>query len=118
MQFTAKTRHIWYSPYKLRPLADVIRGKSATYALNWLMTYKTPRAIPVRKTLQSAIANAYDLQEVAVQDLVIKEIKVDQGPTRKYFKPSAMGRAQTQRKRQSHISVVLEVKKQLKNKEA
>lgn len=109
-QFTAKTKHIWYSPYKLRPLADVVRGKDAIYALNWLSIYKTKRSIPVKKTLESAIANARDLEGIEKQDLYISKICVDQGPTRKYFKPGAMGRAKVQRKRQCHITVVLERK--------
>lgn len=110
MRFVAKTKYIWYSPYKLRPLADVIRGKGAVYALNWLSIHKTKKSAPVKKTLVSAIANAKDLENISVENLVIKEICVDQGPTRRYYKPSAMGRAMAQRKRQCHLKIVLESK--------
>ena len=108
MQFIAKARYVWYSPYKIRPLADVVRGKSATYALNWLSVYNTKRAMPLMKLIESAVANAKNLNSVAPEHLSIKEIKVDQGPIHRYFKPGAMGRAMIQRRRLCHISVILE----------
>ncbi|MGC2310181.1 MAG: 50S ribosomal protein L22 [Candidatus Babeliaceae bacterium] len=112
--FEVKARYVWYSPYKLRPLADVVRGKKAQDALNWLIVYKTQRARPLRKALESALANARSLANIPAEDLRIKEIRIDQGPTHRYFKPGAMGRAMTQRRRLSHISVVLEsIKKEV-----
>lgn len=110
MQFTAKTKYVWYSPYKLRPIADVIRGKNATDALRWLNMYRTKRAIPVEKTLASAVANAKDKSQIVPEDLIVKEIRIDQGPIRRYFKPGAMGRAAPQRSRQSHITIIVESK--------
>ena len=107
MQFEAKSRYVKFSPYKLRPLVDVIRGKNVAYALNWLKIYRNQRSLPIKKVVESAAANAKYLQEYNTQDLQISEIKVDQGPARKYFKPAAMGRAMIQRKRMSHISVIL-----------
>ena len=68
--------------------------------------------VPLKKVLESAIANAKDRSDIDLSDLRIKEIKVDQGPVFKYFKPGAMGRANVQRKRQSHISVTL-IKKEV-----
>ncbi|HVX01209.1 MAG TPA: 50S ribosomal protein L22 [Candidatus Babeliaceae bacterium] len=112
MQFAAHAKHVAYSPYKLRPLANVIRGKGAIYALNWLTTYKTKRAIPIKKVLQSALANAKHLKNVDPQSLEIKEIRIDQGPILRYFKPGAMGRAMIQRRRQCHISIILESQNQ------
>lgn len=111
MQFVAKTKYVWYSPYKLRPIADVIRGKNASYAMHWLSLYKNKRSVPVQKTLKSAIANAYDLKGVEVEDLLVKEIRVDQGSIRYSFKPGAMGRAMHQRRRQCHITIIVEPKK-------
>lgn len=110
MRFVAKTKYIWYSPYKLRPLVDVIRGKDAVYALNWLSIHKTKKSAPIKKTLVSAIANAKDRENVTVDNLMVKEICVDQGPVRRYYKPGAMGRAMVQRKRQCHLKIVLEPK--------
>lgn len=108
MQFGAKSRYIRYSPYKLRPLADVLRGKNVQYALNWLATCPLQKVRPMKKLIESAVANANNLQKIEVSDLTIKTICVDQGPAYRYFKPGAMGRANPCKKRLSHISVVLE----------
>jgi large subunit ribosomal protein L22 len=108
MQFVAKAKYVAYSPYKLRPLADVIRGKKAAYALNWLTTYKTKRACPIKKVLESALANAKHLNNLNPEVLSVKEIRIDQGPIHRYFKPGAMGRAMVQRRRQCHVSIILE----------
>jgi large subunit ribosomal protein L22 len=110
MQFSAKALYIPYSPYKLRPLANVVRGKSVVYALGWLKTYKSRRTEPLKKALESAVANAKNLKNIDPHELSIKEICVDQGPIHRYFKPGAMGRAMIQRKRLCHISVTLETK--------
>lgn len=110
MKFVAKAKYVRYSPYKLRPLADVIRGKEVAYALNWLSTYRTKRAVPVQKVLESAVANAKNLSNVEPSALFVKEICIDQGPIQRYFKPGAMGRAMPQRKRLCHLSIVLEQK--------
>jgi large subunit ribosomal protein L22 len=106
----AKARYIWYSPYKLRPLANIVRGKDVTYALQWLETYRTQRAGPLKKMIESAVANAKNKSNVHPSALTIKEIRIDQGPIHKYFKPGAMGRAMVQRKRLSHLSIILETK--------
>jgi len=108
MQFGARSRYLRYSPYKLRPLADVLRGKNVQYALNWLSTCPLKKVRPIRKLIESAVANAKNLQNLEADVLKIKIICVDQGPSYRYFKPGAMGRANPQRKRLSHISVILE----------
>lgn len=107
MSFTAKALRIQVSPLKLRLLVDQVRGKNALYALEWLKTCAMRRAKPVYKVIASAAANAKQLQNVDAGQLVVQEIKVDQGPVYKYFKPGAMGRANVQRRRFSHISVIL-----------
>ena len=112
MEYNATARYIRVSPYKLRPVVDVIRGKNVDYALNWLSVQALKKVVPLKKVLESAIANAKDRSDIDLSDLRIKEIKVDQGPVFKYFKPGAMGRANVQRKRQSHISVTL-IKKEV-----
>ncbi len=108
MQFKVIAKYVKYSPYKLRPIVDVVRGKQAQYALDWLSVYQAQKATPIRKAIESAVANAKNVSQVAVQDLRVSEIRVDAGPVQKYFKPSAMGRSLVQRKRSSHIVVVLE----------
>ena len=106
--YIAKAKFIRYSPYKLRPLADVIRGKNVQFALNWLSTCALQKAVPIHKILQSAAANAQQLGKFEAEQLVVKEIRIDQGPIFRYFKPGAMGRANPQRKRLSHLSVIVE----------
>lgn len=108
MQFTAKARYVRISHFKMRPLVDVVRGKNVAYALNWLSSCALKKAEPVKKMIASAAANAKSLENLDTNELVIKEIRVDQGPMFRYFKPGAMGRANIYRKRLSHLSVIVE----------
>ena len=113
MQFTAKARFLRFSPFKLRPLADVVRGCEAEQALQWLSVCSLKRAVPLKKLIASAVANAVSSREhIMVTDLVIAEIRIDQGPSQRYYKPGAMGRASLLRRRLSHASVVLKLKDQ------
>ena len=113
MQFSAKSKYVRVSPYKLRPIVDVIRGKSVSESQAYLKTHMTKRVMPILKVLNSAYANAKNLQQDAggPETFVIKKIFVDQGPVLKYYTPAAMGRAAMQRKRLSQITVVLEDKR-------
>jgi len=115
MRFSAKSKYVRFSPFKLRPLADVIRGKGVRYALRVLAGHKVKRTVPMKKVIESAAANAKSLANVDVDQLVIKDLRVDQGPAVRYFKPGAMGRSNVYKRRFSHISVVLE---QIGKKEA
>ena len=108
MQFKADARYVRLSPYKLRPLADVVRGHNVAYALNWLTTCPVKKAVPIKKIIESAAANARSLQNVELAQLKVKDIYIGEGPMFRYFKPGAMGRANVYRKRLSHITVVLE----------
>lgn len=108
MQFTAKARYVRVSHFKMRPLADVVRGKNVSYALNWLSTCALRKAIPLKKVIESAAANAKLLENYDPSDLIISKLCVDGGPMFRYFKPGAMGRANIYRKRLSHISVIVE----------
>jgi large subunit ribosomal protein L22 len=108
MQFSAKNKFLNISPFKLRPFVDVVRGKKVDYAIRWLATVKVKRSVPIRKMIESAAANAKDLHNIPMSDLKIVDIRVDHGPTYKYYKPGAMGRSNPYRKRFSHTSVILE----------
>lgn len=112
MKFSAVAKYIKCSPYKLRPLADVVRGKDVSYALNWLSVSPSKRAVPLEKAIKSACANAGNRENIGREHLEISEIRVDQGPIFRYYKPGAQGRAKVQRKRYSHVSVVLQVNNQ------
>ncbi len=106
----ATCRYVRVSPYKLRPFADVIRGNSVEKAYGWLKTCAVGRARPILKTLFSAYSNArqHHPEIDSMSKLYIKEIRIDQGPIVKYFKPAAMGRASMQRKRLSHVEIILD----------
>ena len=108
----AKSKFVRISPYKLRPIVNVIRGNRLDRALAWLKATSKKKTQPILKILISAFANAEHSigSAVSAESFYIKEIRVDQGPTVKYFKPGAMGRACVQRKRLSHLEVVLEMK--------
>ena len=109
MNAQAKSRYIRVSPTKLRPLADVVRGWDVEKALAWLKTTPMRRVVPLEKVIFSAYSNAKCAENnIEMRELRIKKITVDQGPTHRYFKAGAMGRAQVQRKRMSHVEVILE----------
>jgi large subunit ribosomal protein L22 len=108
--FQASAKYVWYSPYKLRPLVNVIRGKDVPYAMQWLSTYRNQRSQPITKVLSSAIANAKSYKNIDPAALVIREIFVEEGPTYRYFKPGAQGRSNEQKKRLCHISVTVATK--------
>lgn len=115
----AKSKYIRVSPLKLRLVANTIRGYNVVKALALLQTLAMKRVQPVKKTLISAYSNAKNLHsnKVSMENMFIKEIKVDQGPIVRYFKPGAMGRANPQARRLSHLEVVLVTKdKNVKDK--
>jgi large subunit ribosomal protein L22 len=110
-KYNAFARFIPYSPYKLRPIVDLVRNKRLDYALRLIESHRNKRTIPVKKVVLSAFANAKNLFEGNCEsnNVTICDIRVDQGPIRKYYKPSAKGRAAPQKRRFCHISVVLKV---------
>jgi large subunit ribosomal protein L22 len=110
MQARALSKYIRISPYKLRPYADVIRGYSVEKAYAWLKTCTVRRAQPILKTLVSAYSNARakNPEIDSMANFVVREIRIDQGPIVRYFKPAAMGRAAPQRKRMSHVLIIVD----------
>jgi large subunit ribosomal protein L22 len=109
--FTASHRHARLSPYKARPVIDLVRGKNVDQALS-ILEWQPRRAAPmIRKVIQSALANASNDLEVKLARLVVARAVVDGGPLlggRPRFMPRAMGRAFPIRKRTCHITVTLE----------
>ncbi|MDN2453623.1 50S ribosomal protein L22 [Lactobacillus sp. UCMA15818] len=105
---TAKTVRI--PARKARLVIDLIRGKSVAEALGILKF--TPRAgsLIIEKVLKSAIANAENNFDLDVEDLIISEAFVNEGPTLKRFRPRAKGSASPINKRTSHVTVVVSVK--------
>jgi large subunit ribosomal protein L22 len=108
-QSTAKLRHLRIAPRKVRIVADLIRGQSVGAALSVLKFTPKAAARPLAKLLRSAVANAEQLDKnVDVDQLMVRFITVDQGPTLRRFMPRAMGRASRINKKTSHIQVTLE----------
>ncbi len=115
MEARAIARHVRMSPRKARLVIDLIRGKSVNEAYALLQFSKKSAAEPIGKTLHSAVANAqYKAQEenevLDVDDLIVRECFVDEGPTLKRWRAAAMGRAAPIRRRTSHITVVVDTK--------
>ncbi|MBZ4688554.1 MAG: large subunit ribosomal protein [Clostridia bacterium] len=107
MEAKAVARYIRISPYKVRQVVDLIRGKDCKEALAILKFTPKRASKPVMKILKSAMANAEHNYEMDEDNLYISKIYVDEGPTLKRYKPRAMGRADMIRKRTSHITVVV-----------
>ena len=103
----AQAKYVRSSARKARLVCDNIRGKSVTDARAILA--HTPRAVARdwSKLLESAIANAENNHDLDGEDLVIKAVHADEGPTIKRFRPRAMGRATQIRKRTAHLTILL-----------
>jgi large subunit ribosomal protein L22 len=111
MKATAVTRYIRLSPRKARLVMDQIRGKKVEEALS-LLSFIPPRSADIiKKLIQSAVANAQQNSGIDVDNLYIEKVFADQGPTLKRFRPRAMGRAARILKRTSHLTVVLDEKR-------
>lgn len=107
MEVKAKVKHIRISPRKVRLVADLVRGMGVEKAIDQLNFTNKWAKRPIKKLIESAIANATNNFELEESNLFIKEIKVDEGATLKRWMPRAHGRATPLRKRTSHISLVL-----------
>ncbi len=107
----AQAKYVRSSARKARLVCDHIRGKTVEEARAILAV--TPRAIARdwSKLLESAVANAEHNHELVGEDLYVKAVHADEGPTIKRFRPRAMGRATRIRKRTSHLTILLTPKK-------
>jgi ribosomal protein L22 len=103
----AQAKYVRSSPRKARLVCDHIRGKTVDEARAILAL--TPRAVARdwSKLLESAVANAEHNHELVGEDLYVKSVHADDGPTIKRFQPRAMGRATKIRKRTSHLTILL-----------
>ena len=108
MAYEAKHRFAQISPRKVRPLADLIRGKFADEALEILRYHPNRGARMLEKVLKSALANAEDRRATGINTLVVVDVHVDGGPMVRRLKPKARGMSAVIKKRMSHICVALE----------
>ena len=102
----AKLRYLRVAPRKARLVVDLVRGKNVAEAINILTFTRRAASEPVRKVIESAIANA-ESADANVDRLFVEKIFVDEGPTMRRFRPRAMGRATRINKRTSHVTCVL-----------
>lgn len=108
MPVTAKLKYLRISPRKTRLVADLIRGKEVSEALALLDFTPKKATVPLKKLLESAIANATNNFGLQESNLFVAEIFVDEGPVLKRTRARAFGRFFPILKRTSHIEVVLD----------
>jgi large subunit ribosomal protein L22 len=112
MAFRAVHKHARISARKVRPLADLVRGKFADEALQLLQFQPHRGARMLEKVIKSAVGNAQDTEQnsgmsYSAEELVVVDARVDGGPMFKRFRPMSRGQAFTVLRRSAHISVEL-----------
>ena len=110
MEARAIQKNMRQSARKVRQVCDMIRGKNLEFALNTLHFSNKKASLQIEKTLRSAVSNLLNTDDgghLEPEDLFIKSIFVNEGPTARRFRPRAMGRATIIRKRSSHLTVVV-----------
>ena len=107
----AIAKYIRISPYKVRVVLDLIRGKYLNEAVAILDNVSKAGAEPIKKVVLSAAANAEHNLQMNAADLYVAECYADQGPTLKRMQPMGHGRGFRILKRTSHITVILDARK-------
>lgn len=108
MEARAILRNYRMSPQKVRLVVDLVRGKRVDQAVAILRNMPNKAALPLRKLIESAVANAENNFKMTRTDLVVKTIFADQGPVMKRMMPRARGRGDTIRKPSCHITVIID----------
>jgi large subunit ribosomal protein L22 len=107
MEYKATHRFADMSARKIRPFAQLIRGRPADEALELLRFLPNKSARLLEQVLKSALGNAEDKGARNLDDLVVYESRVDGGPIMKRIMPRARGTAYPIKRRYSHIHVTL-----------
>ncbi len=105
---TAKLKYLKISPRKTRLVADLIKGLSVNEAEAQLLMLPHRASKPILKLLRSAVAAAKNNQQMNPDRLLVKNIRVDQGPRTKRWRTRARGTASLIEKKSSHITLLLE----------
>lgn len=113
MEITAKLKYLRIAPRKVGAVLDLIRGLDIDSAKTQLMFLPKRATQPILKLLNSAVANALSNYSIRKEDLYIKKIFTDKGPTLYRWTPRAFGRATPIRKKSSHLTIVLGTKKEI-----
>jgi len=106
--YTASHRYARISSRKVRLIADQIRGMFADEALSVLRYQPNRGARLLEGVLKSAMANAEDRRAKNLRNLIVAEVRVDEGPRMRRMRPRARGMAHVIQKKTSHIHVTLE----------
>jgi large subunit ribosomal protein L22 len=107
----AKLNNCPTSPRKMRLVADIVRGRNITEALNILKFSKKEASVRLEKLLRSAVANweaKNGGERIEDANLFVKEISVDSAKMLKRIQPAPQGRAHRIRKRSNHVTVVID----------
>ncbi|MCL4254580.1 MAG: 50S ribosomal protein L22 [Anaerolineae bacterium] len=107
MEVFAKFKYISISPQKLRLVCDQVRGMNAEQARVVLKFMPQKGADIVKKTLESAMANAENNFDLDPTDMVVAQIFADEAPRSRRVKAGARGRYKPRVKRASHLTVIL-----------
>ena len=107
MEARALKKHVRISPRKMKPINDLVRGKSVKDASAILKFTPRKGARELLKVLESAVANAENNFDMDVESLYVSEVYANQGPVMKRWKAGSMGRANPILRRTSHIGVVV-----------
>ena len=110
----AVNRNVRSSPRKVNIILKNIRGKKADVAIRDLSFARQRIAFDIKKTVQSAIANAENNYQFDIDNLFVKEAYVGKSLVMKRFRPRAKGRASPIKKPFSRITIILEEKKEKK----
>lgn len=108
MLIKAEQKFIRISPRKIRLVASAIKNMPLNDAVGQLKVLNKSAALPLRKTIRQAVANATNNLGQPEESLTIKEIQIGEGPTYKRWLPVSRGRAHRILKRTSHIKIILE----------
>ena len=107
MQVRAFAKDTGIAVTKVRPLIDLVRGKTVDEALTLLKFAPSPNARVVSKAVKSAAANAENNYQMTPSDLKIISIYANEAPRLRRFYPRARGRTSPVRKGSSHITVIV-----------
>ncbi len=113
MEVIAKLKYVRSSSYKIRLVANLIRGKKVNIAMNILLFTKKKSAFLIKKVLMSAIANAKNNYNLNIENLWVSKIYVNNGSLIKRIFPRAKGRINYILKRTSHITVFVSNKENI-----
>lgn len=103
----AVARYVKISPYKVRKVTALVKGKDVNSALAILENTDKRASIFLVRALKSAIASAKQSGKIKQDELYISKIIADDGPMTKRYRAAAFGRATMIRKRTSHLSIEL-----------